>query len=157
MAHGRPVALAATAVLVSEAAGVAVLHWILGVMVDRQDMSLAGLDPRVAAVSAWAGGAVLAVLLLLCGALLLRTALTGRAPGRPARVLLAGVAVGHGVLGAVAAALVGWAAFAVVMAALGVLVLALSSPVSPAGGQGAEGAGDTAPGAAGAPLRPTTP
>ncbi|MEE1939335.1 hypothetical protein V1L54_07895 [Streptomyces sp. TRM 70361] len=146
MAHGRPVALAATAVLVCEAVGVAALHWILGVMADRQDMSLAGLDPRAAAVSAWTGGAALGALLLLCGALLLRTALTGRAPGRPARALLVGVAVGHGVLGAAAAALVGWAAFAVLMAALGVLVLALLTPVAPAGEQGA-----------GAPLRPTTP
>src|ERR1700755_2782029 len=41
----RPVAWVTALVLFAEAIGVALLNWFLGVVVDRQDMSLAGLDP----------------------------------------------------------------------------------------------------------------
>ncbi|WP_344630682.1 hypothetical protein [Streptomyces glaucosporus] len=78
MARGRPVALATAVVLVLEAVGIGVLFWAVGVMADRQEMSLDGLGPHLVAASARTCGAVLGVHLVLCGALLLRAALTGR-------------------------------------------------------------------------------
>ena len=44
MSVRRPVAWIVTVVLFLEAVGVAALNWFLGIVVDRQDMSLAGLD-----------------------------------------------------------------------------------------------------------------
>ncbi|GAA2452867.1 hypothetical protein [Streptomyces macrosporus] len=148
MVRRRPVALTTAVVLGLEAVGVGVLHWVLGVMVDRQKMSLDGLDPHLMAVSTWIGGAVFGAYLLLCGFLLLRAALTDRPPRRLARILLISAAVVHGVLGAVAAALVSWAAFATLMVVLGLIVLALVSyaPDRPHAPAGAE-----------PPLKPTTP
>ncbi|CAL9509375.1 hypothetical protein SUDANB106_03629 [Streptomyces sp. enrichment culture] len=166
MAHRRPVALTAAAVLAAEAAGAGWLHWVLGLMVDRQDMSLAGLDPRLMAVSTWIGGAVFGAYLLLCACLLLRTGLADRPPARFARAMLAGAAVVHGVVGALTVGLVGWAAFAAMMLVLGLLVLTLvayaprgrtaerdapGEPDAPGGPAAAPG------GPAGPPLRPTAP
>ena len=47
----RPVAWVVAVVLLAEAFGVALLNWILGTLVGRQHMSLAGLDPDVMANS----------------------------------------------------------------------------------------------------------
>ncbi|MGY1454455.1 hypothetical protein [Streptomyces sp. SS8] len=166
MAHRRAVALATAAVLAAEAAGAGWLHWVLGLMADRQEMSLAGLEPRLMAVSAWTGGVLVGSYLLLCAALLLRTGLADRPPARIARALLVAAAVVHGVLGALGVGLVGWAAFAAMMLVLGLLVLTLVAygprdrtkaargPGAPGGPQGFGGAPAGPPGP---PLTPTAP
>ncbi|MBN3931041.1 hypothetical protein IQ279_15605 [Streptomyces verrucosisporus] len=166
MAHRRAVALTAAAVLAAEAAGAGWLHWVLGLMADRQKMSLAGLEPRLMAVSTWAGGVLVGACLLLCAALLLRTGLTDRPPARPARALLVAAAVGHGVLGALGVGLVGWAAFAAMMLVLGLLVLTLvaygprgraEEAREPGGPEEPEGPGQAPAGPPGPPLTPTAP
>lgn len=121
----RPVAAVAAVVLIAEAAGVALLMWILGLMVDRQQMSLAGLDPDAMSIGAWSAGGLFVLYLLVCGVVLLRAAIRDRAPGRFARILLITSAVVHGLLGAFAVGPVGWLAFAFTMVALGLIVLSL--------------------------------
>ncbi|MFB6533510.1 hypothetical protein ACFCY8_06760 [Streptomyces noursei] len=125
VAARRPVALAAAVVLILEAAGMLLLNWILSIVVDRQQMSLAGLRPGAMSVGAWAGGAVFALFLLCCAAVLLRSALRDRGPGRLARIALICCTVVHGVLGALAVGLLGWPAFAAAMVVLALLVLTL--------------------------------
>ncbi|WP_372503028.1 hypothetical protein [Streptomyces rhizoryzae] len=125
MAARRPVALAVALVLVLEAAGFLLLNWIMSIVVARQQMSLAGLRPGAMTAGAWAGGAVCALFLLLCAAVLLRAALRDRAPGRLARIALICCAVLHAVLGALAVGLLGWPAFGAAMVVLALLVLTL--------------------------------
>ncbi|WP_241777810.1 hypothetical protein [Streptomyces sp. CT34] len=121
----RPVAVAAAVVLILEAAGILLLNWILSIVVDRQQMSLAGLQPRAMSAGAWIGGGVFGVFLACCAVILLRSALRDRAPGGFARIVLIGCAVVHGVLGAFAVGLVGWVAFLAMMVVLAMLVLTL--------------------------------
>ncbi|MGA4839957.1 hypothetical protein [Streptomyces sp. G45] len=121
----RPVAWVGAVALWAEAVGVALLNWFLGLVVDEQDMSLAGLDPHAMSVSAWIMGGVFALYLALCGLLLARTAVRDRAPGGLGRLLLISAAVVHGLLGAFAVGLLGWAAFAGLMVVLGLIVLTL--------------------------------
>ncbi|WP_420882688.1 MULTISPECIES: hypothetical protein [Streptomyces] len=125
IAARRPVALAAAVVLVLETAGILLLNWILSIVVDRQQMSLAGLRPDAMSVGAWGGAAVAALFLLFCAAVLLRAALRDRAPGRLTRIALICCAVAHGVVGALAVGLIGWPAFAALMVVLALLVLTL--------------------------------
>lgn len=121
----RPVAAAAAVTLMLEAVGIALLNWILGLVVDRQQMSLGGMDTDAMSVGTWVGGGVFGVYLLLCGVVLLRMALRDRAPGRLGRILLVTCAVTHGVVGAFSVGLVGWPAFACLMVVLGLVVLSL--------------------------------
>ncbi|MEW2523594.1 hypothetical protein [Streptomyces sp. NPDC047071] len=121
----RPVAWAGAVVLWAEAAGVAFLNWFLGLVVDEQKMSLAGLDPHAMTVATWIAGGVLGLCLALCGFLLARTAVRDRAPGGFGHAVLIGAAVLHAVLGAFAVGLVGWLAFAFMMLVLGLVVLTL--------------------------------
>ncbi|MBM4793882.1 hypothetical protein HXP44_17860 [Streptomyces sioyaensis] len=121
----RPVALVAAAVLVLEACGIVLLNWILSIVVDRQQMSLAGLQPRAMSAGSWIGGGVFGLYLLLCAAVLVRGALRDRAPAGFARICLISCAVVHGVLGALAVGLAGWVAFLALMVVLGLLVLTL--------------------------------
>ncbi|MDQ8704145.1 hypothetical protein RCO28_16865 [Streptomyces sp. LHD-70] len=121
----RPVALVAALVLVVEAAGIAWLNWFLGLVVDNQKMSLAGLDPHAMTVGSWVAGGLMGLYLLLCGLVLLRTGVRDRAPGGVGRILLIAAAVLHAVLGAFSVGLVGWTAFAFLMVVLGLLVLTL--------------------------------
>ncbi|WP_420035291.1 hypothetical protein ACN2WE_25625 [Streptomyces sp. cg28] len=121
----RPVAWVAAIVLFAEALGIAFLNWFLGLVVDHQEMSLAGLDPRAMSVGAWVAGGVFGLYLLLCAVVLLRAAITDRAPGGFGRILLISVAVVHGLLGAFAIGLVGWLAFVAMMVVLGLVVLTL--------------------------------
>ncbi|WP_234025198.1 hypothetical protein [Streptomyces sp. MspMP-M5] len=125
MAARRPAALVAAVLLALEAAGVLLLNWILSIVVDRQQMSLAGLRPGAMSTGAWAGGAVLALFLLCCAALLAYGALRDRAPGRLARIALICCAVVQGVVGALSVGLVGWPAFAAMAVPLALLVFAL--------------------------------
>ncbi|MFI1298202.1 hypothetical protein ACH4YO_06195 [Streptomyces noursei] len=125
IAARRPVALAAAVVLVLETVGILLLNWILSIVVDRQQMSLAGLRPDAMSVGAWGGAAVAALFLLFCAAVLLRAALRDRSLGRLTRIALICCAVAHGVVGALAVGLVGWPAFAALMVVLALLVLTL--------------------------------
>ncbi|NBM18556.1 hypothetical protein GUY61_23725, partial [Streptomyces sp. GC420] len=113
--------------LFAEAAGVVMINWILGRVVDRQSMSLDGLDPGVMATTTWVMGGVFGLYLVGCGAVLLTAAVRDRGPGRWARIVLITCAVVHGVLGALAVGLVGWNAFACLMVVLGLMVLSLLS------------------------------
>jgi energy-coupling factor transporter transmembrane protein EcfT len=121
----RPVAVVAAVVLIVEAVGFALLNWFLGTVVDRQHMSIGGLDPRVMTVSTWSLGLIIAGFLLLCAAALLRAGLRNTGPAGFWRALLISAAVLHGVLGAFSVGLVGWAAFGFMMVVLGLIVLSL--------------------------------
>lgn len=155
----RPVAWVVAVVLFAEAFGVAVLNWFLGVVVDRQDMSLAGLDPHMMSVSSKIGGIVFGLYFALCGLVALLVALRDRPPAGFGRVLLISAAVVHGLLGAFTWGLVGWTAFLFMMLVLALIVLLLMTydrPAEPAdaapeGGKGGDGSPVTSQPA------PTTP
>lgn len=121
----RPVAWVGAIVLLVEAVGIALLNWFLGLVVNKQDMSLAGLDPHAMSVSTWIAGAVFGLYLALCGVIMARSAIRDRAPGRFGRILLISAAVVHGLLGAFSVGLVGWPAFVFMMVVLGLIVLTL--------------------------------
>ena len=63
----RPVAWVVAVVLFVEALGIGALNWFLGIVVDRQDMSLAGLDPDVMSMSSKVGGVVVGAYFALTG------------------------------------------------------------------------------------------
>ncbi|WP_437107694.1 hypothetical protein [Streptomyces sp. enrichment culture] len=154
----RPVAWVLALVLFAEALGVAALNWFLGVVVDRQDMSLAGLDPHVMSVSSKIGGIVLGLYFALCGLVALLVAVRDRAPAGLGRALLISVAVVHALLGAVTWGPAGPGAFLFMVGALGLVVLLLVTydrrPEESAGpADAAPGAGG-GPGGAGSPLTP---
>lgn len=139
----RPVAWIVAVILFAEAFGIAALNWFMGVVVDRQDMSLAGLDPDKMSMSAKAGAVVFGLYFALCGLVALLVAVRNRPPAGLGRVLLISVAVVHALLGAVAWGLIGWRAFLfmVVVLALVVLLLMTYDRVDGAGGAGAEADG----------------
>ncbi|MEU3186967.1 hypothetical protein ABZ707_22625 [Streptomyces sp. NPDC006923] len=121
----RPVAWVAAIILLAEALGVVFVNGVLATVVRNQQMSLAGLDPAAMSAGTWAMGGVLGLYLVLCAALLVRTAVKDLAPSRLGRVVLIACAVVHGVLGAVTVGLVGWTAFAFMMVVLALIVLVL--------------------------------
>lgn len=145
----RPVAWVGAIVLLVEAVGIALLNWFLGLVVNKQDMSLAGLDPHAMSVSTWIAGAVFGLYLALCGVIMARSAIRDRAPGRFGRILLISAAVVHGLLGAFSVGLVGWPAFVFMMVVLGLIVLTLVAydkkpdavSDAPRAGNGAAGGG----------------
>ena len=145
----RPVAAVAAVTLMLEAVGIALLNWILGLVVDRQQMSLGGLDTDAMSVGTWVAGGLFGAYLLLCGVVLLRMALRDRAPGRLGRILLLTCAVTHGVVGAFAVGLVGWPAFVCLMVVLGLVVLSLLAYEPEGAGRG--GAASEAEGGQDAP------
>ncbi|MEU5634465.1 hypothetical protein ACH47C_08965 [Streptomyces rishiriensis] len=159
----RPVAWVVAIVLFAEAIGIAALNWFMGVVVDRQDMSLAGLDPDVMATSSKVGGIVFGLYFALCGVVALLVALRDRAPAGFGRVLLISAAVVHGLLGAFAWGLLGVSQFVFMVVVLALIVLLLMTydarqrPVAetPQDGKG-DGGGppDALPPA---PPRPVTP
>ncbi|MFD9221120.1 hypothetical protein ACFWDI_14160 [Streptomyces sp. NPDC060064] len=121
----RPVAVVAAIVLLVEAVGIVLINGILATFVDKQDMSLADLDPDAMVTGTWVMGGVFGLFLAACGVVLLLTGLRNRAPGRFGRILLISCAIMHGVLGALTVGLVGWDAFAFMMVVLGLIVLTL--------------------------------
>jgi hypothetical protein len=121
----RPVAWVTAIVLFAEAVGIGLLNWFLGVVVDHQDMSLAGLDSDMMSVSSKIGGLVFGLYFALCGLTALLVALRDRAPRLVGRILLISAAVVHGLLGAFTVGLVGWGAFAFMMVGLGLIVFTL--------------------------------
>ncbi|EFL34494.1 integral membrane protein [Streptomyces viridochromogenes DSM 40736] len=155
----RPVAWIVAVVLFGEAFGVAALNWFLGVVVDRQDMSLAGLDPHMMAMSSKIGGIVFGLYFALCGLVALLVALRDRPPAGFGRLLLISAAVVHGLLGAVTWGLVGWSAFLFMVLVLGLIVLLLMTydhPAEPADAAPEDGRGGDGPPVT-APPAPTTP
>ncbi|WP_063784994.1 hypothetical protein [Streptomyces sp. TP-A0356] len=150
----RPVAGVLTIVLLVEAIGIALLNWLLGVVVHRQKMSLAGLDPNVMSVSSKAGGVVFGLYFVLCALAALLVAVRDRSPSGFWRIVLISAAVVHGLLGAFAVGLAGWGAFAYMMVVLGLIVLTLmtydrrvgpaDAPSADGGPAGADGAPRTA-------------
>ena len=153
VAARRPVALAAAVVLVLEAVGIVLLNWILSIVVDRQQMSMAGMQPRAMSTGAWVAGGLFGLYLLFCAVVLVRTAVRDRAPGGFVRIALISCAVVHGVAGALAVGLVGWVAFLGAMVVLALLVLTLMS-YAPAEDGARPAAGDGTPN--GAPPAPTS-
>ncbi|MFC7818486.1 MULTISPECIES: hypothetical protein [unclassified Streptomyces] len=121
----RPVAWAVAVVLFAEAVGVAALNWLIATVVDRQDMSLAGLDPDVMSLSSKIGGVVFGLYFALCGLVALLVAVRDRSPAGLGRALLISVAVVHGLLGAFSWGLVGRQAFLAMILVLGLVVLLL--------------------------------
>ncbi|MFI1209124.1 hypothetical protein ACH4UV_16115 [Streptomyces sp. NPDC020802] len=119
----RPVAWVTAIVLFVEAVGIALVNWFMGVVVDRQDMSLAGLDPDVMSTSSKVAGLLFGLYFALCGFTALRVGLRDRAPAGLGRILLISAAVVHALLGAFTVGLVGWGAFAFMMVVLGLIVL----------------------------------
>ncbi|MFE0920870.1 hypothetical protein ACFW24_24255 [Streptomyces nigra] len=156
----RPVAWVVAVVLFVEALGIGALNWFLGIVVDRQDMSLAGLDPDVMSMSSKAGGVVFGAYFALCGLVALLVALRDRAPAGLGRVLLISAAVVHALLGAFTWGLVGWTAFLFMVVVFALIVLVLmtydgrSAPERPADAAPA-GDGDGSP--VTPPPAPTTP
>ncbi|MER7402062.1 hypothetical protein ABT373_06100 [Streptomyces sp. NPDC000070] len=146
-------------VLFGEALGIAALNWILGVAVDRQDMSLAGLDPHMMSVSSKIGGIVFGLYFALCGLVALLVALRDRAAAGLGRVLLISAAVVHGLLGAFTWGLVGPPAFLFMMLVLGLIVLLLMTYDQPA--EPADAVPQDGTGGGGTPVTsppaPTTP
>lgn len=128
----RPVAWVVAVVLFVEAFGVAALNWFLGIVVDRQDMSLAGLDSDMMATSSKIGGILFGLYFALCGLVALLVALRDRPPAGFGRILLISAAVVHGLLGAFAWGLVGWSAFLFMVVVLALIVLLLMTYDSPA-------------------------
>ncbi|CAM5427799.1 hypothetical protein [Streptomyces abikoensis] len=118
----RPVAGLTALALAVEGLGIALINWILGVVVRRQRMSLAGSDPKLMALAAWIAGGLFALYLLTCAFVALRAALRDRPPRPAGRILLITCGVVHGLLGAFCAGVVGWGAFAAVMAVLALMV-----------------------------------
>ena len=122
----RPVAWILAVVLFVEAFGVAALNWFLGIVADRQNMSLAGIDPDAMSVSSKVGGVLFGLYFLLCAVVALLVAIRDRAPAGLGRILLISVAVVHGLLAAFAWAMVeGKAAFAFMVVVLGLVILLL--------------------------------
>ncbi|MFE1249961.1 hypothetical protein [Streptomyces sp. NPDC058735] len=155
----RPVAWVVAVVLFAEAFGVAALNWFLGVVVDRQDMSLAGLDPHMMSVSSKIGGIVFGLYFAVCALVALLVALRDRPPAGFGRVLLISAAVVHALLGAFTWGLVGRPAFAFMLLVFGLIVLLLMTydrPAGPAGAAPGGGAGDGGSPVTGGPA-PTTP
>jgi hypothetical protein len=120
------VAAAAAAVVMGAAIVLGVVHLILGMAVDRQQMEVAGLSATAMSLGTWIAGGLLAAFLLLCGVLLVRTSVTDRPPGRLVRVLLVGAAVLHAVLATLAVGLAGWVAFGAMMLVFGLIMLTLT-------------------------------
>lgn len=160
-------------VLFMEGLGIALLQWFLGTVVDRQKMSLAGLDPDAMSLSSKAGGVVFGLYFAFCGLVALLVALRDRPAAGLGRVLLISVAVVHGLLGALTVGLVGWGAFAFMMLVLALVVLTLmtydrqggvadavpkgADGVPPGGPGGSGGAGGPAQPAPAAPPAPSAP
>jgi hypothetical protein len=154
-----PVAWVVAIVLFVEAFGIAALNWFLGITVDRQNMSLAGLDPDMMSMSSKIGGVVFGLYFALCGLVALLVAVRGRRPAGFGRILLISAAVVHGLLGAFAWGLMGWGAFLFMVVVLGLIVLLLMTydaqegpaPAAPEDAEGDDGSPVTPPPA------PTTP
>lgn len=152
----RPVAVVTAIVLFAEGLGIALLQWFLGTVVDRQKMSLAGLDPDAMSLSSKAGGVVFGLYFAFCGVVALLVAVRDRPAAGLGRVVLISVAVVHGLLGALTVGLVGWGAFVFMMVVLALVVLTLMT-YDRKTGTGEPGTGESGPDEEGAPAAPVAP
>ncbi len=123
----RPVAAIGAVVLIGEAVVIVLLQLFMGMVVDKQQMSLAGLEPHMMSLGSVIGGILFGCYLLLCAGILVVTAVRDREPGRFPRLLLISAAVLHALLGALTVGLVGWSAFGFMMLVLALLVWTLVS------------------------------
>ena len=156
----RPVAWVVAVVLFVEALGIAALNWFLGIVVDRQDMSLAGLDPDMMSLSSKIGGVVFGLYFALCGLVALLVALRNRPPAGFGRVLLISAAVVHGLLGAFSWGLMGVTEFVFMLVVLGLIVLLLMTydyEIAPAAEKPEDGTGHDGGAPLTPPPAPTTP
>lgn len=156
----RPVAGILAIVLFTEGIGIALLNWFLGVVVHRQKMSLAGLDPSMMSVSSKAGGVVFGLYFAVCGLAALLVAVRDRSPSGIWRILLISAAVVHGLLGAFTVGLVGWGAFAYMMVVLALVLLTLMTydhQGGPADAPPADGGAGDGDGPLTSPAASTTP
>jgi hypothetical protein len=119
------VAVVAAAVVIGAAVVLGMVHLVLGIAVDRQQMEVAGLSATAMSVTTWTAGGLLAAFLLLCGGLLVRVAVIDQAPGRLVRALLVSAAVLHAVVATLAVGLAGWVVFGGLMLVFGLIVLTL--------------------------------
>ncbi|WP_392963568.1 hypothetical protein [Streptomyces sp. LN245] len=149
----RPLVWVAAIVLFVEATGIALLNWFLSVVVDRQNVHVAGIDSDMMARSSKIGALVFGLYFLACAVSALLVALRQRPPGLFGRVLLISAAVAHALVGAFTVGLVGWGAFTFMMVVFALIVFTLlaydgreTGPVDAApetGGTG-DGEGDAA-------------
>ncbi|MBD0711064.1 MULTISPECIES: hypothetical protein [unclassified Streptomyces] len=121
----RPIALVTALVLLLEAPGVVAVNAVMARFVKAQSMSLGGLDPAATHTGTWALGIASGAALALCALVALVAGIRDRRPGRLGRTLLVGCALAHGLLGALAVALLGWGVFAFLVGVLGLIVLTL--------------------------------
>jgi hypothetical protein len=121
----RAVMICAGVLLLVEALAIGAVNWVLGIVVDRQDMSLGGSDPGITSVGAWTAGGLLSFFLAVVAVVLLITGSRDRALGRVARILVTVCAVFDGVVAVIAAGVIGWAVFGFAVVELGLLVLSL--------------------------------
>ncbi|MDI5906596.1 MULTISPECIES: hypothetical protein [Streptomyces] len=153
----RPVAWVVAVVLFAEALGVAMLNWLMGNLVDAQNMSLAGLDPDAMSMSSKIGGIVFGLYFALCALVALLVAVRDRQPAGFGRVLLISAAVVHGLLGAVAWSLIGRPQFLFMIVMLGLIVLVLVTYDGQRGPVAAEPQDGRGPGGPGGPKEPEGP
>lgn len=150
-------AAVAALILVVEAVGVVLLNIFLGMVVDDQQMSLAGLEPRSMSASALVAGVLFGAYLLVCAGVLVRTAVRDRAPHGLLRILVISAAVVHGLLGAAAVGLVGWSAFVFMMVVLGLIVWSLVTYAASEENGAEEPAKAAGPGGPGPHAEPSAP
>ncbi|WP_018544129.1 hypothetical protein [Streptomyces sp. LaPpAH-108] len=147
-------------VLLAEGCVIAAFNWFLGMVADRQHMSLAGIDPDLMSVSSKIGGVVFGLYFALCALVALLVAVRDRAPAGFGRILLISAAVVHALLGAAALALTDPAVFVTLMVTFALLLLLLMTydaepaPAARATDGGDSGKGD---GTATAEAAPQTP
>ena len=153
----RPVAWVVAVVLFAEALGVAMLNWLMGNLVDAQNMSLAGLDPDAMSMSSKIGGVVFGLYFVLCALVALLVAVRDRQPAGLGRVLLISAAVVHGLLGAVAWSLIGRPQFLFMVVMLGLIVLVLVTYDGQRGPVAAEPRDAQGPGGPEGPKEPEGP
>ncbi|WP_329247152.1 hypothetical protein [Streptomyces canus] len=153
----RPVAWVVAVVLFAEALGVAMLNWLMGNLVDAQNMSLAGLDPDAMSMSSKIGGIVFGLYFALCALVALLVAVRDRQPAGLGRVLLISAAVVHGLLAAVAWSLIGRPQFLFMIVMLGLIVLVLVTYDGQRGPVSAEPQDAQGPGGPEGPKEPTSP
>lgn len=135
----RGIAIGTAVVLVLEALTIVLVNWILGLVVQHQEMSMGGLSHDAMATGSWVAGGLFGLFLVLCAVLVARIAWLERIPSAFSRIVLIVCAVVHGVVGALVVGLVGWPAFFALMVILGLLVATLlmyapeDQPAGPAG------------------------
>jgi hypothetical protein len=123
----KAVLISAAVLLLLEAVAIAAVNWVMGIVVDHQNMSL----------GTWIAGGVFGLFLVAICVRLFLAAFRERALGRLGRALvITGIFV-NAVVGMIAVGIIGWEVFAFAMVELGLLVLSLmvagedEAPVEP--------------------------